>query len=146
MLYNTSDIDGDYSDPIDYNWRHNYIVFVGDHDVYAAKLFKDQPSVIESQDIVRLRSISSDIRSVKIDWIHDLVFLVGELAIEVFHIKKPEVTFAFKHNTNSRYTFLIDPGESKLFYMGDNCVKSINLDGSESKVIFYTSHYSQLHK
>lgn len=124
---------------IDYNWHRNYIVFtVGDGNVYAAKLFKNEPSLIESEEIVRLRQTFTEVQTLKIDWVHDLVFLVGD-KVEAFHVKKPEVSFVFGQGLvvkQPQSGTVIDPIESKLYFAIFDTVVGVNLDGSEPRVIY----------
>lgn len=111
-LFDTRSLDDGFARLVEYNWHHNYVVFTTTEAVYAARLFKDKPSVIESEVVVRLRPILTTIRYLKLDWVHDLVFLMGESSTEVFHVKRPQATFAFRLS----FAFALDPLELKLFY------------------------------
>lgn len=142
-IHNSSVISGGH--PMAYNLDKNYIVFITDEQsVYAAKLFTNEPCpFVPGQEIVLLRTSNANyIKDIKLDYINDIVLLVSEWNVEAFHVKNPNQTFIYAHVPHAAgrgreaASVALNPLQSRLYVATSDLVTSINLDGSDRKVVY----------
>lgn len=134
----------------DYNLQKNYVIIAANDKVYAAKLFKNKPSVIASENVELIHKASSSVGNVKVDWTNDLVVLLVGLKVEVFSLKNPKKVFVFEHGDGRGYnpwssvydtdwhfvSMALDPLQSRLYIGTSQVVTSMNLDGSDRRTVY----------
>lgn len=127
---------------VDGNWRKNYVIYAIGRNrkfkIFKAKLFADKATTLfdlQDKDVhknvpVHIATVDGTVRDIKVDWIHDLVFVISD-TIDVISVNQPQVRFRIFENAGNDFirNVAINPGDGVLYVNDGYKIWTVSMDG-----------------